>query len=285
MKIFEFSFNPKKSKNRFFEIFSYEPTRSKERSKGSLYVVGELQNALELQGKFLRTLSQVIQQEYYDSSFKTPQAALKASLKKANLFLQQEAKAGNVHWLGNLHIAILLFITVQEKRTHFHLAKAGSIKVVMGRGGMVIDVGKKLEKAGKQKHPSKIFGTVVSGTALPEDTIVVITKDIYDMLLRENSVTELVLLKEGKRLKGFFKTRQRMFSQLSGLLFHVVMEEMQPLSFLPKPKLMLQKGVKLPTLKLGLQFLLLRHPAALKKQLIPILFLLAVLLLGFLLFG
>ncbi|MDP4007457.1 MAG: hypothetical protein Q8P55_02600, partial [bacterium] len=224
MKIFEFSFNPKKRKDRFFEVYAYEPKSPMEKFRGSLYVVGELDNALEFNSRFLRRLTSLIQAEYYASSLKGAVPALKNALKKANLFLTQESKRGNVDWLGNLHLTLLLFITVGEKKIVFHMAKTGSGKIFLVRGGMLVDVGKNLE-AGSSLQPGKVFGNLVSGTLVPGDSVTTATKEIFDILSKEKSLSELGALKEAKEFRTFFAKRSRLLSQSSGVLVSFVIEE------------------------------------------------------------
>ena len=268
MKIFEFAFNPKKRRDRFFEVFSYEPKNSLEKPKGSLYIVGELNNSL-----------------------KGAAPALKAALKMANHFLAQESKKGNVDWLGNLHLAVLLFITVKEKKTMFYLTKTGSIKISMMRHGIIVDVGKNLESSSRQ--PGKVFENLVSGALVPNDSVAAISKEIFDILSREKSLGGIGTLREAKQFREFFSKRNRMLSLSSGVLVSFVIEQEEakrsPInkslfpSFL-KPKLMLKKGLKIPIPKFKFKPPWLRHQSLFKKQVILVLLFLAMLLLGSLFF-
>ena len=305
MRIFEFAFNPKKQKDHFFEVFSYEPKSPKEKPRGSFYVVGELTNALEFNSRFLRRLSEIMQREYYGSPVKGAAPALKAALKAANHFLQDESKKGNVDWLGNLHLAVLLFITVKEKKTMFYLAKTGSIKVFLVRQGMVVDVGKNLESSSRQ--PGKVFENLVSGTLVPNDSMTAATREVFDVFSREKSLEQIGMLREARQFREFFLKRNRMLSLSSGVLISFIIEEeaakRSPVNkslfprlpslrlgvgkqaFFLKPRLMLKKGIKLTPPKLNLKFSWMRYPSTRKKQAILVLLFLALLLLGVLLFG
>lgn len=283
MKIFEFSFNAKKRKDRFFEVFFYEPKSPKKKPKGSLYVVGELKNALEFNATFLKQLSETIQKEYYSSSLKGATLALKAALKAANHFLAQESKKGNVDWLGNLNLAVLLFITVQEKKTMFHLAKTGTIKVSLVRHGMAVNIGKNLEASSKQ--PGKVFGNLVSGTLMPNDSVTAATQEIFDVVSKEKSLEEIGNLREAKEFRAFFLKHERMISRSCGVLISFIIEEeiakrslinKSLFSFFPKPRMIL------PKMKLELPWI--RCPPALRKHVVLLLLLFCVLLVGSLLF-
>jgi len=272
-------------------MFSYEPKSPKEKPKGSLYIVGELSNALEFNSRFLKRLSETIQREYYSSSLTGVAAALKAALKAANHFLTEESKKGNVDWLGNLHLAILLFITVKEKKTMFHLAKTGNVKISLVRQGMVVDIAKKLESSFRQ--PGKVFGNLVSGALVPNDSIITVSKEVYDVLSREKSLGGIGTLREAKQFREFFLKRKSMLSLSSGVLVSFVVEEETAkrspinrslLPSFPRPRLMLLKGIKLSLPNLNLKFPRLHHPSSFKKHAILILLFLALVLLGVLLF-
>ena len=304
MKIFEFSFNPKKRKDRFFQVFSYEPKSPKEKPKGSLYIVGELNNALEFNSRFLKRLAETIQSEYYSSSQKTAASALKAALKKANMFLTQENKKGNVDWLGNLHLAVLLFITVKERKTMFHFTKTGNIKISLVRQGMVVDVGKNLDSSSRQ--PGKVFENLVSGALMPNDSVTAVSKEVFDVLAREKSLGGIGTLKEAKQFREFFLKRQRMLSLSSGVLVSFVIEEekarrsrinksllphllslspgLRRQIFFPKPLRMLSKQIKLTLKKPKVKLSWMPRPAAFKKRAILVFLFLFLLLLGGLLF-
>jgi len=307
MKIFEFYFNPKKRRDRFFSVHSYEPKGVKEKAKGSLYIVGELDNALEVNARFLKRLAQIVQTEYYNSSLKTAPSALKVALKEANAFLTQESKKGNVDWLGNLHVAILLFVIIKEKKTMFHLAKTGGIKVSLVRQGMMTDVAKNLEKSLSQL--GTVFENLVSGALMPGDSITAITKEIFAIFSKEKSLKRVGMLKDAKQFHEFLSKRKRLLSLASGVLVSFVIEEeeakrsridksllsrLPSLSlpsklkrqlFLPKPSLMLKKGIKLTIKKPKIEFSQIPLPAALKKQTILVFLFLLLLLLGALFFG
>ena len=303
MKIFEFAFNPKKRRDRFFSVHSYKPSL-KEKAKGSLYIIGELDNALEFNERFLKRLSETVQTEYYNSTQKTALRSLKVALKKVNEFLAQQKKKGNVDWLGNLHVAVLLFITVSEKKTMFHLTKTGSIKISLMRQGIITDIGKNLEKTSAK--PGTVFENVASGSLIPNDSVTTITKEIFDIFLKEKALKEIGVLKEIKEFTDFFLKRERMLKKISGVLVSFVIEKEEakhsridksllprlpslPLGlkrqlFLPSPSLMLKKVIKLTIKKPKVGFSQIHLPATLKKQAILVLLFLLLLLLGVLVF-
>jgi len=157
MKIFEFQFNPTVRKDRFFGAYSFNPPQEMP-ERGSIYVVGELTNALPINSTLLDRLADVLQQEYYAPEKSTKQSAsqrLKNALKKANSFLAEESKKGNVDWLGNLHFLLLLFAPVLRQDGAIapgytlYFAKVGDVKLWMARSGSLVDAGKSIETAKK----------------------------------------------------------------------------------------------------------------------------------------
>ena len=114
-----------------------------------------------------------------------------------------------------------------------------------------------------------------------------------DILSKEKSLQELGGLYDAKQFRGFFSKRSRMLSSVSGILVSFVIEQQQAkrspvrkslLPVLPKPRIMLPKGVKLQLPKFGIKLDVLRNPSALKRRAILVLLLAGLLLLGYLLF-
>lgn len=228
MKIFEFQFNPKAKSDRFFRVFSFQaPQEMTER--GSMYILGELQNALPTNSAFLDRLASLLQQEYYDAekpNQSTPQR-LKNALKKANNFLADETKNGNVDWLGNLHFLLLLFVPTSHGYT-LYFTKVGGMKLWMARKGSLVDAGKSIENAKKDEGSAKIFGNVGSGRVLPQDRIAALTQEAFDFFSKENFLQTVAQLKEEKQFKNIFKSKEREMSQLSGVLLFVLVEASEP---------------------------------------------------------
>lgn len=230
MKIFEFQFNPKAQKDRFFRTFTFEPTDESQEEQGSLYIVGELQHALPSSSSLLQKLADLIHKEYIagaessqdkKKSF-SPTTSLKAALRKANDFLAEESKKGNVDWLGNLHLAILLLVPANAGYT-LYFTKVGHMKVWMARNGSLVDAGKSLERE-EGEGSSKVFGNVGSGKLMAEDRVAVVTKDLFEAFSKENLLQTISQFKEEKQFKTLFKNKEKALSKVAGVLFFLVME-------------------------------------------------------------
>jgi len=228
MKIFEFHFNPKAKEDLIFDSFCYEPENVYERRLGSLFLVGEIKNALPQNLRFLDNFVSYFKREYYSSPIKfSPEAALKIGLKKSNEFLEGISKSGDVSWLGNLNLLIL-----NLKNFDLNLTKVGTIKILLLRQGQIIDIGKNLEFEDIEPYPLKIFGKIVSGKLAEGDIILVLTKEVFNFFAEQSKLqkgkviqTSKNLLKqiaeiqpfEEKKLRTILKTREKELLKISGI--------------------------------------------------------------------
>jgi len=215
MQIFEFHFNPKGKEDLIFDSFCYEPENVYEKRLGSLFLVGEIKNALPQNLRFLDNFVSYLKREYYSSPIKfSPEAALKLGLKKSNEFLERIAKAGDVSWLGNLNLAILSF-----KNFDLNLTKVGAVKILLLRQGQIIDIGKNLEFEDIEPYPLKIFGNIVAGKLAQDDIILALTKDVFDLFSGQNLLKEIAKIEpfEEKKLRTILKTREKELLKISGV--------------------------------------------------------------------
>ena len=252
MKIFEFYFNPKAQKERIFKIFSFEPEKPGDRKKGNLYMIGELQNTLPSNTSLLTKLAAIIQQEYYNSQL-AAEKNLKSALRKANQFLSDEQKNGNVDWIGNLHFTVLLFTSpVAQEKDHdsFYFAKTGKGKIWMTRKGTLADLGKNIDA--RETDTQKVFGNVVSGSIFPEDKIVVFTQDLFEIFFKQNLLQDLAFIKNQQQFQELFKTKKKELSKVSGILFSVILDPLfeSAVQEQKRKQMRLQIPVSLPKIRI-----------------------------------
>lgn len=254
MQIFEFHFNPKQKEDLVFDSFCYEPENVYEKRLGSLFLIGEIKNAILQNLKFLDNFASFFKKEYYSAPIKlSPEASLKEGLKKANEFLEGVAKSGDVSWLGNLNLAILSL-----KNFELNFAKVGMIKILLLRQGQIIDIGKNLEFSEIEPYPLKIFGNIVSGKLTENDIILVLTQDIFNFFSEQNLLSEFSELSKQddgagvneKKLKKILKAREKELLKNSGVCFlclltrEVWIEEKKPRAFTfqkPREKFSIKK--------------------------------------------
>lgn len=235
MQTFELHFNPKNGKeDKLFDSFVYEPENASEKRLGNLYIVGELTRAMPQNARFLDNLAQVLKKEYYAASLqKSCEASLKEALKKANEFLDKEARKGNVNWLGNLHFAVLNF-----KDYVLNFTKVGGIKILISRDGDLLDVGQNLEFQEADPYPLKVFGSVATGKLASGDKIILLTKDVFQKISENGSfLNKLKDISNEKELKEILKINKLILSEVSGICLLLVMGTEEALSREPKEKI------------------------------------------------
>jgi hypothetical protein len=222
MQVFEFHFNPKAKEDVIFDSFVFEPESIWERKMGRLYMVGSLSHLLPQNLRFLEQLSSQIKKEYYRVSERTPELSLKESLRKANEFLAEEAKKGNVSWLGNLDFAVLSL-----KDAFLNFTSTGDISIFLLRRGRITDINQALRLQEIEPYPLKIFGNVVSGRVAPTDRIVIMTREIADFFATENLLPDIAKVEkiEENILKKILQGKETLYSNLSGICFLVDLTE------------------------------------------------------------
>jgi len=277
MQIFELHFNPKNKDDRILDSFVYEPEGSCEKRLGSLYMVGELQKALPQNFRFLDHLASIIKKEFYGASLqKSGEESLKESLKKANEFLDKEARSGNVNWLGNLHFAIVNF-----KDFVLNFTKVGGIKMLLLRDEELLDIGHNLEFQEADPYPLKVFGSVAIGKLAPSDKIIILTKDLFSLLSeKSNFLNQLKNISNEKELKKILKTEKPILAEASGICLLLFCAEKQAVE-----KVTLNKSKTLPSLKLPRLPLPSFNFSLPSKNKLLIIALFLLLIIGFFLFG
>jgi len=230
MKIFEFHFNPNSQSDLIFDSFCYEPAGAKEQKLGSLYIVGELKNAIPQNSRLIHNLALLLKKEYYFSS--SPEQGIKKALKKANDFLSDRTKTGNVSWLGNLSLAV-----VSLHNFDLNFSKDGKIKMLLLRSDKITDIGRNFEIEEFEPYPLKIFTNIVNGKFLENDKILLLTDQVFEIFLKSGFLEKLSLIQDQKALKELFKTREKEFSEISGICFLLLLSKED----LPKSALTFKK--------------------------------------------
>jgi len=251
MQIFELLFNPKGREELVFDSFCFDPTNIYEKRLGGLYMVGELKNALPENYRFLNNLAQVVKGAFYSIPVQSREKSFKNCLKKANEFLKKEVEENNTRWLGNLNFAI-----ISLKDLNLSFTKVGDIKILLLRGGQIIDIGKKLELEEFEPYPLKIFSNVVSGKLSQEDIILIATKEIFSVFkqreipitlsnrqknkflpqnLLEKIATQFPF--EEKELRKILKEKEKLLAETPGVCLLIVL----------KPKILTKEALKFET--------------------------------------
>lgn len=245
MQTFEFHFNPKVKPDLIFDSFCFEPVNIYEKRVGSLYMTGLLKNTLPQNTRFLDNLARATRDHYYKFTLKSPEKALKESLKLINEHLENLAKRGDVSWLGNLSFAILSL-----KDFELNFTKVGDAKIILLRKGQIIDIDKKLKFQDLEPYPLKVFPNIVSGKLSENDVILILTKDVFNSFQAQKlilKIAEASLDKfEGKRIKEIFQKKSQELSKIFGtcLLVYLNKGEMPSAHQIISPEIKTKKEQK-----------------------------------------
>ncbi len=235
MQVFEFHFNPKNKENATFDSFCYEPENISEKRLGSLYMAGQLFNALPNDSEFLNNLAKAIKEEYYSDFQRSSESALRESLRKANELLSKTAKQGKINWLGNLNFTILSvketnlppFSLVNNVPFALTFAQIGIMKILFLKENEILDVSRDSEDQRTEVYPLKIFENVVTGRLNANDKIMVLTEDIFEYLKKENLIKKFAQINDKKSLNEILKLRKKELSEISGILLFSILTKSQ----------------------------------------------------------
>ena len=209
MQVFRLYFNPKIRKNKIIADFVYEPINIEERKLGNLYILGELFNVSPQNFQFLNRLNLTIKKNYYQSQ---KGKNFIEALKRTNEFLFNQAKTGDVSWLGNLNF-LILNLSPKENQTKFDFlfTKTGKIEALLLREDEIIDIGQGSALEQIATYPLKIFKTVISGEFEQGDILLLLSKEIYNYFLKENLLKKFIFLNKEINIIGqkFFKTEDK----------------------------------------------------------------------------
>jgi len=214
MQVFELYFNAGLQSDLIFESFCYEPENIYERRVGSLFMVGALKNALPKNHYFLNKLSKVIKEKYYSPTAKSPEKSFKESLRRANQYLEDYTKSGDVSWLGHLSFSVLSL-----KNSGLNFTKVGDLKIFLLREGKVVDIDKKIKLEDIEPYPLKIFLNIVTGKLAENDIILIFTKEIFAFFQEENILSEIAEMVpfEEKKFREILNRKKDVLSKVSGI--------------------------------------------------------------------
>lgn len=215
MKAFQYYFNTKRQKEAIFESFSFKPDNAEHSNLGSLYIIGKISNALPQSQDTLKALAEVIRKSYYTVLNKDANSATKNALAKANEFLEENVKQGNVNWMGNLDFALL-----SVNGMFLNFVTVGDAKIILSRGEELYDIGENLEYQDAECGVGSVFPNVAIGKLSPDDRLIVATDEIYEFLDDNDLIEEIVGMKvwSEKEFSKLFKPYNQEIKEYSGIV-------------------------------------------------------------------
>jgi len=238
MEVFELHFKKKTEEDLDLDSFCYEPENIYERRLGSLYLVGELKNALPQNEKLIHKIAQTIKAKFYVLPIDSFDKSFEESLKAANNFLTEEVKEDNVSWLGNLNLAI-----IAVKNFDINFSKVGNIKILLLRKGQINDIGERLKFQEIEPYPLKIFSNVATGKLIQDDQLMILTEEAYQTFSIEtqlvNEIAQIPVEDKSyaRNLKRILKQKEKILSQISGICLLITITP----ELLPKREFLFEK--------------------------------------------
>ncbi|MFA5349489.1 MAG: hypothetical protein WC309_03940 [Candidatus Paceibacterota bacterium] len=222
MQVFEYKFNTNIDKDIKLKIFSFRPDSSK-LHLGEILILAEEINYLPTDQNLLENLAEIIKEEFYSDRNRSSEIAFKESLKKANLFLSERSKSGDVNWLGNLNIAVLNFGNFLLNYT-----KAGTIRILLSRSDELKDLGQDIDNHG-MGSTIRFFSNMSSGRLVLNDKIILCTQQLFEQLY-DDVLPEIIYLNQvnDKNIKNIFSKYRNDSKNWSGIFI---------LSFLKRKKI------------------------------------------------
>jgi len=220
MKVFEFHFNSQQKGQNVFDSFIFDPEDNSQEPLGSIIIAGQIDNALPQSYDLLKNLAEIIKEEHYKSSNVSPKIAFKKSLVKANSFLKNLVKEGNVNWLGNFNFAA---ININQDLISF--VKVGNIKILLIRDNETYDISDNLEYQGSDGIGS-YFLNVALGKLSPDDRLIIANSELYDSISDNELLKDIINENDWsqKKLSELFKNSKDDLKETKGMALLITMQ-------------------------------------------------------------
>ena len=231
MQFFEFYFNPKLKDSIILDSFCYEPDNDRQKELGNLCVVGQITNAMPENQELFKELGNIIQENYYLNPNVSSKEGLKNALMEANTYLQDNLRSGNVNWLGNFDLAV---ISVNQLLLSF--IKVGNIKILLSRNNDIYDISENLEYQNSQGGPGSLFANIALGKLSPNDKILILTGDIFDVFSKHKVIGQLTNLEDWnkKNLTAVLSQYQEQLKKTAGIALLVSLKADSAFAFKPR---------------------------------------------------
>lgn len=164
----------KKSRGKEAIAIAYEhiPRDPEEQRHGSLYAVIELEDAGGHAEEIAEKIIDILHNEYYEDTARTPLSAFENSLAKINEELAERSSEGQINWLGKLN-AVLCVLSGST----LHMTQAGKAEAYLYRNDHALHVTEDL--AGDSINPLRTFINVASGDLTEKDKLLFVTPGVF----------------------------------------------------------------------------------------------------------
>lgn len=221
-KILEFQFNPahtrepklpvwlrRKHRQYFFESSRFCPANKIEKPLANLCLMAETASNDFKARQILISLARVMRKEYYRFFYPDPADCFKWALEQGNRFLSRQIKQDNNSFLGKINFTALSC----RADLSISLAKIGHAPILLLTNNEVFDLSRSLSQEGL---PFQYFSNVIEGEIKPQDKLLLLTQDVFEVFDEEEMLRWLLTANSTKEIKKIFQQKKQALRQAVG---------------------------------------------------------------------
>ncbi len=176
--------NSGKLTDRYVTAQVKEASDPEQRAFGRLFLIVELTSPWFPSAQIGQTIINTIARQYYKSTETDLLARFEGALRQVNETLDQLIRTSEDSLAERLHAVVLL-----QADNHLHVANTGSARAWLVRDGKGSPL---LSPTKGSSQPSKIFGSVLSGTLEPGDRVIASSSGIGSILTDSELTTNIL---------------------------------------------------------------------------------------------
>jgi hypothetical protein len=155
--------------------YAYEPTHAHDMPRGSLYVVGHIEDATEDERPILNAIALEARKAYYHANRGTPENCFRAALRHINQYLAERAPdISAASSYSRFHVSIM-----SVSGSSLMLGEAGSVFSFVLRDGKLVAISRK-SRTPQTASEEKPFGYFIKGDLKARDFVLTITPHFLD---------------------------------------------------------------------------------------------------------
>ena len=202
MEAYELHFNPRTKKELAFETFCFEPETAQEKNLGSLYLAGLITGKDETGSELIFELATLIKTQYYQPENSDAETAFKEVLKQANDLITG---------ISSKESPLISFFVLSLRKNEINFSRFGNgIRAVFYQKGKISELG------GGAKDKSPAFKNIVSGKLGTDDSVMILSSDVFNFLSEKKLLEKLILEKEFKKTEKNLNKFKKETRSLSG---------------------------------------------------------------------
>lgn len=157
--------------------FIYEPENIALKDLGTLFGTFIVSDHHEDSSYIVNCIAAAAKKEYFINPRRSVEESFESTLHKINLTLGKLVRDGHINWMGKLHGSI---IAIHDRKTYFSVT--GMATILLLRHSVLSSISEGLADPEAALHPLKTFTDIAEGELLSDDTIIVSTPELLELL-------------------------------------------------------------------------------------------------------